>query len=381
MGFLYHNYSYMSSSPQVLILGGGLAGLTAALHLARAGVAVTLIEKKSYPFHRVCGEYVSHEVRGYLSSLGFDPMALGAKDLRRLHLSSPQGKVVEMALPLGGFSLSRYAFDQALYAAAVSAGAEVRLETTVRAVHYTPSGIEVTLSQGQRLRAPLGIGAFGKRSSLDRQLGRRFFQERSPYLGVKFHAALPYPDDQVGLYNFQAGYCGVSQVENGLVNLCYLTTRDQLKAAGGSLDLLQSTVLGRNPQLADILASARSVFKQPLVINEVSFAPKPPVEHHLLMAGDAAGLITPLCGNGMAMAIQGAKLASEHCLAYLEGDWTRPQMEQRYAQAWRQQFGRRLWMGRQIQSLFQHEALAETAVQAMRAWPRPARWVIQQTHG
>ena len=371
----------MPSSPSLLVLGGGLAGLTAALHLARAGVAVTLLEKKQYPFHRVCGEYISHEVRAYLQKLGFDPMALGAKDLRRLHLSSPQGRVVRMQLPLGGFSLSRYRFDQALYEAGQQAGVDFRLGQTVRTVAWQDGRHQITLADGQKLSAPLAIGAFGKRSSLDRQLQRRFFGQRSPYLGVKYHAALPYPADQVGLYNFRAGYCGVSQVETGLVNLCYLTTRQQLKEAGGSIEALEQQVLSRNPELGDLLAQAQPAFDQPLVINEISFAPKPPVEQHLLMAGDAAGLITPLCGNGMAMAIQGGKLAAEHSLAFLQGHLTRPQMERSYARAWRRQFGRRLWIGRQIQAWFQQPWLAEASVQAMQALPGPARWVIRQTHG
>ncbi len=371
----------MPSPPSILILGGGLAGLTSALHLALEGVEVALIEKKQYPFHRVCGEYVSHEVRGYLRGLGFDPMALGAKDLRRLHLSSPQGNVVQMELPLGGFSLSRYAFDQSLYQLGAAAGVQFYLGQTVRSITWTGEAHEVTLASGQVLQAPLAIGAFGKRSTLDRDLQRRFFRQRSPYLGVKYHTALPYPADQVGLYNFQAGYCGVSQVENGLVNLCYLTTRQQLKQAGGSLKALEQRVLSRNPELGDILRQARPAFPRPLVINEISFAPKPPVEQHLLMAGDAAGLITPLCGNGMAMAIQGGKLAAEHCLAFLAGTLSRSAMERHYARAWGQQFGRRLWMGRQIQALFQHAWLAEASVQAMRTLPGPARWVIRQTHG
>jgi len=368
-------------SPTILVLGGGLAGLTSALHLARAGASVALIEKKSYPFHRVCGEYVSHEVRSYLQQLGFDPMSLGAKDLRHLHLSSPQGKAVHMVLPLGGFSLSRYTFDHALYRLGQAAGVQFHVGQPIRSIAWTGSAHEVRLADGHTLKAPLAIGAFGKRSRLDRHLQRKFFQQRSPYIGVKYHAELPYPTDQVGLYNFQAGYCGVSQVENGLVNLCYLTTRQQLKQSGGNIEAMQQQVLSRNPELGDLLRQARPAFPKPLVINEISFSPKPPVEHHILMAGDAAGLITPLCGNGMAMAIQGGKLAAEHCLAFLSGRLTREQMERRYARAWREQFGRRLWVGRQIQALFQHEWLAEASIQAMRTLPGPARWVIRQTHG
>ena len=62
----------------VVILGGGLAGLIASLILTQNGYDVVLIEKKTYPFHKVCGEYISNEVLPYLNSLGIDPIKNGA---------------------------------------------------------------------------------------------------------------------------------------------------------------------------------------------------------------------------------------------------------------------------------------------------------------
>ena len=61
-----------------IIVGGGLAGLTCALHLSQQNCSVLLLEKYSYPHHKVCGEYVSNEVLPYLNSLGIDPFSEGA---------------------------------------------------------------------------------------------------------------------------------------------------------------------------------------------------------------------------------------------------------------------------------------------------------------
>src|SRR5688572_19390952 len=96
----------------VIIVGGGLAGLVNAIVLAKAGLQVVLIEKKQYPFHKVCGEYVSNEVLPFFHSLGIFPENLGASHISRLQVSSPSGqRVLHMPLDLGGFGISRYALD------------------------------------------------------------------------------------------------------------------------------------------------------------------------------------------------------------------------------------------------------------------------------
>ena len=99
---------------QVLIIGGGLAGLVSALHLAKKGVEVLLIEKNSYPKHKVCGEYVSNEVLPYLNSLGIDPVKMGAAKIDKFVLSTISNKLLKTKLPLGGFGMSRYTLDDTL---------------------------------------------------------------------------------------------------------------------------------------------------------------------------------------------------------------------------------------------------------------------------
>lgn len=372
-----------STFPGTLILGGGLAGLAAALDLAQRGHRVVVVERRRYPFHRVCGEYVSNEVLPYLRRLGADPAALGPAAIRRFGLSSPAGRTLASPLDLGGFGVSRYRLDDFLYNQAVAQGVEFIFATVADVAFDTATDQHtVHLADGRQLPVRLVLGTYGKRSALDRQLGRPFFAQRSPYLGVKHHLRLPgFARDVIELHNFRDGYAGISAIEDDKLCFCYLTTRANLKAGGGTIATLESEVLARNPRLADILGHAERLYAQPEVINEISFAPKQPVEQHLLMVGDAAGLITPLCGNGMAMALHGAALAAPLASRFLRGELPRPALEAAYAQAWQQQFGARLRVGRAVQRLFGGPVLSELVVGGLRHWPAAVRTLMRHTHG
>jgi flavin-dependent dehydrogenase len=99
------------------------------------------------------------------------------------------------------------------------------------------------------------------------------------------------------------------------------------------------------------------------------------------MSGDAAGMITPLCGNGMALAIHSAKVVSELVHQFLQGAINRSQLENQYAQQWRALFAKRLWAGRQIQNLFGSEWASNIAVNLARYTPSIAQFLVKQTHG
>ncbi len=369
----------------VIIVGGGLAGLVSALELARAGRAVTLVERKTYPFHKVCGEYVSNEVRQYVESLGVDLNSLGAADIRRFQASSPSGRLLESGLDLGGFGISRYVLDHKLYQLGQAAGVAFRLGKSVDEILFADNRFAVTLSDGTRLTSRLVLGTFGKRAKLDKSLNRTFTRQptpvnRSTFVGVKYHVRVDLPDDVIALHNFSDGYCGMSAIEDGKHCVCYLTTRDNLRQFG-NIPAMEQAVLWKNPHLKRVFRTAEFLYDKPEVINEVSFAPKKAVENHVLMAGDSAGLITPLCGNGMAMAIHGAKFASELSNAFLGGQLTRAQLEVRYQRGWSERFARRLWIGRTVQKLFGRPWLTEAGVWAFNAFKPALHTVMRQTHG
>ena len=365
----------------VIIIGGGLAGLVSALELRRAGFGVTLVERKTYPFHKVCGEYVSNEVRPYIESLGIDLDDLDAARISEFWLSAPSGKLLKSPLDLGGFGISRYVLDYQLYQLGMAADVDFRLSQTVDNVTFTNDSFLVELASGEQLTARLVLGTFGKRTKLDKTLDRAFMAQPSPYMGVKYHVAgINFPTDVIALHNFPDGYCGMSAIEDNKFCFCYLTTRANVREHG-SIEAMEKALMYQNLHLRAVFETGTFLYDRPEVINEVSFAPKRAVEDHILMAGDAAGLITPLCGNGMAMAIHGAKLASGLAIRFLHNELTRPDLERTYQAGWSALFGRRLWVGRTVQNLFGQSWLSELAIAAF-GTVRPAlHTVMKQTHG
>jgi flavin-dependent dehydrogenase len=367
----------------ILLIGGGLAGLAAALDLAGRGHRVAVVERKQYPFHKVCGEYVSNEVLPYLRRLGADPAALGPAAITQFLLSSPGGRTLTAPLDLGGFGVSRYVLDDFLYQLAVARGVTFYLKSTVTDVVFDEAADQhlVSLADGRQLTARVVLGTYGKRANLDRQLQRGFFGRRSPYLGVKYHLRLPgFRRDVIALHNFADGYAGISAIEGDKLCFCYLTTRENLRRHG-NIPAMETEVLAQNPRLREILGAAEVLYPQPEVINEISFAPKQPVEQHILMVGDAAGLITPLCGNGMAMALHGAALAAAAAHDFLTQKTSRAGLETAYTRAWQAQFGARLRVGRAVQRLFGGPVLSELVVGGLRHWPGAVQALMRRTHG
>ena len=354
--------------------------MVSALALAKAGVAVTLFERKQYPFHKVCGEYISNEVLPFLTSLGVAIDSLEPAHINKFLLSSPSGNTLTAPLDLGGFGLSRYTLDNYLAHLARQAGAIIQEQCPVQEVQYQNSQFVIKLTNGQTHFSHLVIGAYGKRSNLDRNLQRSFFTRSSPYIGVKYHLRYNLPKDVISLHNFKDGYAGISAIEAGKFCFCYLTTRANLKASG-SIAQMETQVLAKNPFIQKILTEAEFLYPQPEVINEISFAPKTCVENHVLFCGDAAGLITPICGNGMAMAIHAAKILVTCVLDCLTGKTTPERLEYIYTQQWQQEFNRRLQTGRLVQRLFGHPVLTEMVVHTLKQFPAGVRYLISQTHG
>ena len=363
---------------QVIIVGGGLAGLMNACLLAKAGIQCLVIEKKTYPFHKVCGEFISNEVRQFLISQELYPAQVHPPQINRLMISATNGSYQYLNLPMGGFGVSRFHLDHFWYQEASRFGVDFRLNTTVSSISFASGVHTVKTSGNNTFQAPVVIGAYGKRSSLDQQLQRSFMRKRSAYVGVKYHFTGNWDDDLIALHGFNNGYCGVSRIEDGKINLCYLSSRENLKQAG-DVERLEKQILGRNPHLAEIFENLTPLFDKPLVINEISFQPKQSIVNHILMSGDTAGLITPLCGNGMAMAIHSAVLLAPRVAQFLTDQrYSRTQLESDYSRIWKQYFSRRLAAGRYLQQLY---FLNPQLLIAAAKIPLVSQWLVRQTHG
>ncbi|MGB5820035.1 MAG: NAD(P)/FAD-dependent oxidoreductase [Saonia sp.] len=365
----------------VIIVGGGLAGLTAALHLAKENHRVLVFEKQPYPHHKVCGEYVSNEILDYLDYLGVSLANARAVSIDTLQLTTLSGKSLHLKLPLGGTGISRFTFDGLLYQKALALDVPFVFEG-VKDISYAADIFTVTTHTEKTFNARLVIGAYGKRGNLDKKLRRDFIQRKSSWLGVKSHYSYDvFPDNLVALHNFRGGYAGLSKTETGSVNFCYLASYESFKKEK-DIESFNRKVVSKNPFLKSFFKEAEPVFDSPLSIAQVSFHQKNAVEDHIMMCGDTAGLIHPLCGNGMAMAIHSAKIASELICSYLNNKkYSRIQLEGAYIQQWNNVFKQRLQMGRWLQSLLLNERLSAIAFGSIAKSPWLLKNLIQRTHG
>ena len=364
----------------IIVIGGGLAGLCNAIHLSKMGKKVLLIEKNEYPKHKVCGEYISNEVLPYLDFLEVNPFDFGAVRINKFQLSTTKSNIISAKLPLGGFGISRYTLDFVLSEKAKENGVTI-LQDVVLNITFLKDVFQVETKDNNTFTSKITIGAFGKRSLLDVKMARNFIQKKSPYLGVKIHVKGNFKEDLVALHNFKGGYCGVSKVENNAINLCYITNYATFKQYKNIEDF-QEQVVFKNNYLKEIFHSSEALFEKPLSISQISFETKKPVEDHVLMCGDSAGMIHPLCGNGMSMAIQSAQLASKLILNYFNGKIeTRKELEKQYIRQWNQKFSLRLKAGHFIAMLFRKDTIASVLLQILKKLPFLLPIIIKQTHG
>lgn len=368
----------MHFTTDILIIGGGLSGLTAALHLQQSGLDVLLIEKEAYPHHKVCGEYISNEVLPYFNWLGIDVGPLQPASLHKLHFSALSGKSILTGLPLGGFGLSRFTLDQFLAQQFLSRGGKILHDTVLQVTHNTE--FCAGTGKGDTISAKLVIGAYGKRSALDRKLNRSFLRKKSPVLAVKGHYTGEFEEGLVGLHNFRGGYCGISKIEGGKINVCYLADYYSFKKYK-DLEAFQHRVLEENKHLKAAFSAIHPLFSSPLTVSQLAFGPKEIAPDHLLMIGDAAGLIHPLCGNGMAMAIHGARICSELVLLFFSGQLSAAELENQYSLAWRKTFSGRLRMGSVLSRVLEREKLTEGLLAALLFVPALLPLIIRRTHG
>src|SRR3954469_22278849 len=132
----------------VAIIGGGLAGLSLAIQCAGAGYTVVLFEKDVYPFHKVCGEYISNESLPFLQRLGVPLQWDHLPQINTLHLTDVSGRLYRFPLHLGGFGISRYTLDNLLYQTALKKGAVVKTNIKVQDVQYADDCFTITTSAG-----------------------------------------------------------------------------------------------------------------------------------------------------------------------------------------------------------------------------------------
>ncbi|MBC7811579.1 MAG: hypothetical protein H7175_10550, partial [Burkholderiales bacterium] len=332
-----------------------------------------------YPHHKVCGEFLSPECTPILDTLG---MTAALNDLHPITidticLTAPDGTTWQTALP-GALGLSRYALDHALAKQAAVLGVDVREATNVTNIAGSFSkGFDVQ-TRSETVRARTVIATHGKRGALDRTLNRRFLRQQQPFVGLKAHFHGPPIPNRIELHAFPGGYCGLSETESGAANVCLLVRESVFQAHDGIATFID-WMAGQNPRLGAWLSQAESISERWLSIAQVPFVNKQAVENDVLMAGDSAGLIVPLAGDGIAMALRAGSLAAAHVADYVAEQISADDLRRSYTTAWRGEFTTRLRLARVLQTIVLRPSLLAMGLRLLNAVPALGDFIVTHT--
>ena len=306
----------MGGAVPVLVIGGGVAGAAVAAHLAQAGRAVLLVERRDGPHDKVCGEFISGEAALYLDDLGVDLAALGAVRMRVVRLAAGR-RVVTVPLPFPAFSLSRRILDEAVLRAASDRGVEIRRGNGVRALARTGAGWVAQLDGGETIAADDVFLATGKH---DLRGWKRPPGAQNDLVAFKLHWRLAREEAAdlgagVELVLFPGGYAGLEPVEGGAANLCLVVRQRQLAALGQRWDALLAALRAASPHLDRRLAGALACWSRPLAIASIPYGYVATTGRGPWLLGDQAAVIPSFSGDGIAIALHSARLAADIHLA------------------------------------------------------------------
>ncbi|HUP64882.1 MAG TPA: NAD(P)/FAD-dependent oxidoreductase [Thermoanaerobaculia bacterium] len=353
----------------VAVIGGGPGGSCAAAWLARRGLRTTLVDRDRFPRDKVCGEFLSWDASPFLEDLGLsrelDELDAPVIDDCRIHAGSAS---TAFSLPRASRGISRLRLDALLVARARALGGEIlegwSADETSRHEGSRTIHIRSTAGEMRELRARAVVGAWGRWGRLDLALGRDFVRDRGHrYIGFKRHyAGGVTAAATIELHSFPGGYLGAQQIEGHLSNLCGLVHQGKIAGMRGGWPAFVREISCSSPSLARLLDGAAPAQEEFLSSEPVIFRPKSAAHEGMFLVGDAAGLIDPLTGNGMAMAIQSAALCAALLPEFLGPQG--PGALARYATLHRDLFEGRLRASRMLASLMRNPLPLAAAIRS-----------------
>jgi len=368
------------------VVGAGPAGSLAALALARAGVRVRLIDRAKFPRDKLCGDTLNPGSLALLDSVGLGNRirALGIP-VRGMTVTGPNGSRVDADYPadVAGVALTRRLLDQTLLDAAIAAGAEFDDGITVlRPIASSPervSGATVRGGGERDLHATVVIAADGRASRLGSTLGLSRFAARP-----RRWAYGAYFEGVAGLGNRGEmhvrtdGYLGIAPLGAGIANVCLVRSLEeartlQRESPGSSPyeDLIAEAV-ACDPHLRERFAEARRV-SDVTVLGPLAVDANAAGVPGLLLAGDAAGFVDPMTGDGLRFALRGGLLAAEAAMREIE---TGVAQYGALADARRFEFAGKWRMNRALRALVGSPAGVALAARMSRYSARPIRSLV-----
>ena len=362
----------------VAVIGAGPAGSAVAALLASRGVTTALIDRDAFPRDKLCGEFLSYDAQPVVELLGLADALSAFPTISRCRVVG-SGRTYEFVFPRAAHGASRLQFDELLFRRAGTMGATLLDGWTASQLAGGSGSWSIRIErngQTQTVRARALVGAWGRWGRFDRQMERAFVEDRSHrHFGFKRHYRGPSTGDVIELYSYGRGYLGVSPVEGGLTNICGLVHASRIAGMKGGWESFITEVRREQPALEHLFSDKEPAQDEFLSCEPVIFRPRAPVERGIFMVGDASGIVDPLTGNGMAMALQGALLAAPFLLKEMAqpGSAAVP-----YATAHARFFQRRIAWSRRISLLLSRPALLDQALR-LSSWRAAGRFLLERT--
>jgi menaquinone-9 beta-reductase len=384
----------MNEVYDVAIAGGGPAGTSAAIHLAERGMNVFLAEQKIFPRAKLCGEFLSPECLNHFEKLGVAESISAAQGATLVETSFYSRRGNKVTVPSYWFGsdraaigLSRAEMDRLLLKRAKQVGVTVLQEAQVLnpiLKAHRVTGMRVRHNnQITECRASITIDATGRTRALARKLNATNDRHRARLVAFKAH--LQHAQVAPGvceIYFYPGGYGGLSNIEGGLSNLCFIAAaRDVRRYSSDPQEVLKATVL-RNSRAAFALAEAQ--FTKPwLSVALESFGRHQLVPAEgLLLIGDAAAFIDPFTGSGMLMALESGAVAAQTIIDsrnQISDESSFSELANRFRLNYARTFNSRLRVSSWLRRAAFIPRLAEAAIICFGASDRLRRKVAQAT--
>ena len=329
----------MGVTPRIydlIVIGGGPAGASAAITAARQGASVLLLERGSFPRHKVCGEFVSAESLDLLTGLlgsRHAPLLTSAIRIPQARLFFDGSSLLQTPIDPPAASIARLDLDATLWELAGEYGAETRQQTTVQGIDGT-GPFQITTSSGEFSSLSV-INATGRWSNLSAKPEDNA-KSQPRWLGIKMYFAEASPKPSADLYFFDGGYCGVQPVAfrnpdspHGQVNVCAMVSTDVASTL--------PQVFAQHPALSERAERWRPLSN--LVSTFPLFFRDPqPVRDNVLQVGDSAGFVDPFVGDGISLALRSGSLAGESLIPFFRGEHSLTHATKQYCRSYEQRF-------------------------------------------